>query len=361
MTNTDSYYAILGIERNAGLDDIKKAYRTKAKILHPDKNKNADAQEQFVLLNEAYEYLQNVRTGKLYDPKKTTARTQTRTQPQGRRTYDDWQNTDRDKARERAKAYAKMKYDEFTKTDEYKKIVALDTVASYIGFFMAIAVCFILPLLATIFYGVQGFGGSILIIFISMPMTVIGFRNAPPMQADSFFVPLLQVVKTTTFRIVVLSILNILIILKIDFQTLVPTTVFTLVFAFTITLGFFISKVFMKKEIRPSLVMGLCYFPFVLNILFVINFLFASHPVTETYRFTNQQVTYSPTYSGYRYSGGGKQSTSLIYLENEKYDDMVGLRCFADYEAMSYSTKITYTFKNGLLGFRVMTDYKFSN
>ncbi len=366
MTNSDSYYAILGIQRNASLDDIKKAYRTKAKILHPDKNKNADAQEQFVLLNEAYEYLQNVRTGKLYDPKKTTARTQTRTQPQGRRTYDDWQNTDREKAREKARAYAKMKYAEYIKTDEYKTSVAIDQLTSYLGFFLAIILCFIAPLLATIFYGLKGFGASLLVVFLTMPLTVSGFRNAPPLEANTFFKPIALFVKTKIFIISVLSILNVVIILKIGFQTLIPTNVFLLLLAFTITLGFFVSKIFMKKEMRPSLAMGLCYFPFVLNVLFAVNFLFASNPVKETYTFA-KEVEYVPgTHTGYRnsgynYSRGGNQSTSLIYLENNKYDGMVGLRFFADYDAMKYSDRIVYTFKDGLLGIRVMTDYTFIN
>lgn len=63
----DNYYRILGLQKNASLIDIKKAYRTKAKFLHPDKNESPDANENFILLNEAYEFLQNLENGKLND------------------------------------------------------------------------------------------------------------------------------------------------------------------------------------------------------------------------------------------------------------------------------------------------------
>lgn len=41
------------------------------------------------------------------------------------------------------------------------------------------------------------------------------------------------------------------------------------------------------------------------------------------------------------------------------YDEYPGIRAFIDYESMQNMEIITYTFKNGCLGFRVMTDYEF--
>ena len=62
------FYKILGIQRNANLNQIKKAYRKLAKELHPDKNKDdPKAQEKFQDLAAAYEVLSDADKRKIYD------------------------------------------------------------------------------------------------------------------------------------------------------------------------------------------------------------------------------------------------------------------------------------------------------
>lgn len=51
------YYEVLGIERNASKDDVKRAFRRLARQYHPDVNKEADAEVKFKEINEAYEVL----------------------------------------------------------------------------------------------------------------------------------------------------------------------------------------------------------------------------------------------------------------------------------------------------------------
>jgi hypothetical protein len=51
------YYQILGVSRNASQQEIKQAYRTKAKDLHPDVNHSPDSHEKFKLVNQAYQVL----------------------------------------------------------------------------------------------------------------------------------------------------------------------------------------------------------------------------------------------------------------------------------------------------------------
>lgn len=62
------YYKILGVDRKASADEIKKAYRKLAVKYHPDKNPNdKKAEEKFKEMNEAYEVLGNVEKRKKYD------------------------------------------------------------------------------------------------------------------------------------------------------------------------------------------------------------------------------------------------------------------------------------------------------
>jgi curved DNA-binding protein len=62
------YYKVLGVERNAGKDEIKRAYRKLALKTHPDRNPgNAKSEEQFKEINEAYQVLSDPEKRSRYD------------------------------------------------------------------------------------------------------------------------------------------------------------------------------------------------------------------------------------------------------------------------------------------------------
>ena len=61
------YYAILGVERNADEETIKKAYRRLARKYHPDVSKEKDAEEKFKEVKEAYETLKDSEKRTAYD------------------------------------------------------------------------------------------------------------------------------------------------------------------------------------------------------------------------------------------------------------------------------------------------------
>ncbi|XP_071851005.1 dnaJ homolog subfamily C member 5-like [Apostichopus japonicus] len=67
-TAGESLYVTLGVEKGAGPDDIKKAYRKMALRYHPDKNQgNLDAEEKFKEVNRAHKVLQDEKKRQIYD------------------------------------------------------------------------------------------------------------------------------------------------------------------------------------------------------------------------------------------------------------------------------------------------------
>ena len=61
------YYEVLGVNRNATEDELKRAYRLLARKYHPDVNKEPDAEKICKELNEAYEVLSNSERRSVYD------------------------------------------------------------------------------------------------------------------------------------------------------------------------------------------------------------------------------------------------------------------------------------------------------
>lgn len=67
MSSKRDYYEILGVGRDASVEDIKKAYRKLAMQYHPDRNKSAGAEETFKEVSEAYAVLSDADKRRTYD------------------------------------------------------------------------------------------------------------------------------------------------------------------------------------------------------------------------------------------------------------------------------------------------------
>jgi len=67
MTEKKDYYEVLGVQRSANKDEIKDAYRKLAMEFHPDRNKDAGAEERFKEISEAYAVLSDDQKRQTYD------------------------------------------------------------------------------------------------------------------------------------------------------------------------------------------------------------------------------------------------------------------------------------------------------
>ncbi len=61
------FYKVLGVAPDSNEDEIKKAYRKLALKFHPDKNSDADAEDRFKEIAEAYEILTDAKKRSIYD------------------------------------------------------------------------------------------------------------------------------------------------------------------------------------------------------------------------------------------------------------------------------------------------------
>lgn len=126
--NLWDYYRVLGLRQGASDDEIRKAYRKKAMEYHPDRNQSPDAQEMFIRLNEAYEYL-------ISHPYRRDI-----TEEEVRRNYQAWIDYRRAEARKRAETYARSSYEEFRKSPIYKSATVIDGTMVFLGLLLGTAV-----------------------------------------------------------------------------------------------------------------------------------------------------------------------------------------------------------------------------
>lgn len=127
MTLID-YYNILGLPADSSIDEIKKAYRTKARLYHPDINPDPDAKDLFISVTEAYEFL-------ISNHEKLKTDDQAYHQA-----MEDWRKYRQDRSRKRATAYARTSYNTFKSTKFYKTTRIFDGTTIIFSFVISIMV-----------------------------------------------------------------------------------------------------------------------------------------------------------------------------------------------------------------------------
>jgi len=128
------YYSILGIPLNSSLEDIKKAYRKKARLYHPDINRTPGAKEKFIEATEAYDFLMtHHEKGQLNDEDYF-------------RIVEEWRKYRQDRSRQRAQYYARSSFNQF-KNSKYSKSTRIFNITSAIFAFAVSMTIFIFAIL----------------------------------------------------------------------------------------------------------------------------------------------------------------------------------------------------------------------
>ena len=127
MTLTD-YYKILGLTPDSTVEDIKKAYRVKARQYHPDINHAPDAKDLFIIITEAYDFLISYHEKIKND------------EDAYHQAMDDWRKYRQHRSRKRAHAYARAPYSTFKNSNYYRTTRIFDGTTIIYGFIVAVMV-----------------------------------------------------------------------------------------------------------------------------------------------------------------------------------------------------------------------------
>ncbi len=122
------YYKILDLPPDASVEDIKKAYRKKARLFHPDINNSPDAINIFISVTEAYEFLlayhDKIKSDELAYEK----------------AMEDWRKYRQHRSHSRAASYANTSYKSFKNTKFYRTTRIFDGTTLFFSFMISILV-----------------------------------------------------------------------------------------------------------------------------------------------------------------------------------------------------------------------------
>jgi hypothetical protein len=345
----EHYFNLLGIPKTASLDDVKKAFRAKAKKIHPDRNTSATAHEDFLELNEAFDFLSSF----LKENKRFGADESTLTN-----SYDNWEKTVKENVRKKVKEQARMRFQTYMNSENFRSDTLIESFLTHLIFLFTVFNLLILPILLAYHYAWIGLSMALIENVLMVLFTSSAIRNLDKLNWGQFAEASLFVLKTRLGIGILLFAFNTIIFITIGLYTLIPLkTLIALYFLLGIIgVGFGVLLNFRnKRKLHSSLLYfhGLSTFPTLLSLFLLLNFVFSSEPINEKYAF---QSTEQYSKHGDRYI---LRKTGLIKLERNAYNDYTSLRSFSNHSNLMDKGNIHFTFENGLFGIKVLKEYRF--
>ena len=329
ITGKTEYYKILGLDENASLVEINRAYRAKAKELHPDRNESPTAKADFAAVVEAYVYLMKfmeIPEGerKLYIPSGI-----------------DWKA----EAQSKAESFSSMNAQSFDSMLDRDLAPLIDNFQKFA--LIAICIAMVAAVLALLLYAEPvpaAIGTIILIGGIAFCLSI--FRSIPWSGLQVMRDATISLFKRNDICGFSFSLANLLIFLMIDMSTLIQLSLLLALFAASIIIGYLVCCFGLKYESNVDIaIRSFCHAPLVLNLLFVLNFYASDYAHLERYACKAYPAP--------------DMITVELRLDNNHYSEYYGIRSFFDESRLKGLSFIEYSIGDGLLGLPVMRHYRF--
>jgi DnaJ domain len=319
------YFDILQLPESASVADISKAYRIRAKMLHPDINPHPDAHRQFILLNEAYQIL--------IKHKKNPTQYHSGN-------YNFWWEEERRKANTEAEQQAQMQYKEYLKSDHYRYLNSINILLDHFGMLAATVFPVGLPILFFNWYGWKGLITALVLVAFFSPYILEGWSLRKKFNRQLLQEALIFLWRYEHFQIFLFVLINLVLFWNYALVTLINFSSIILLYLLSglicTALWFFYFKSKMKMSL---LILLLAIAPMISNFLFITNFYVSKNESPEEYHFV-------------------MQPGSVMQLDNDAYANETFIRFFPDPDKTKPFSRIRFNFAHGMYGWRVLRNYE---
>lgn len=338
------YYAILGVKSDASVQEVKEAFREKAKKLHPDVNPSEEAHQAFIMLKKAYNYVLGVKTGKI-PIERTPPKSYTPPNYQ-RPTY---QNPNRQSAGKRPQTQKgrptyrrKREASPEVLRDEKHGAIVIATLALGILLPLYFVLLVVLPIVFDPAFLILGF----FVLAVTLPLASTSYKWLKKYSKEDKKEAYDRLKNSVTAQMLTGVLLVFFGYLFFSSKTFLP--VWSMLLLLLVPSGSCL--LFLPKKSKRFLwrrkFLAFTLWPFILFCFFALNYLFSSHKRVETYN----------------YHWEYKNGMTSIYLPNQAYKEFGHIRTFYfKYDDVGEYKTIHYEVANGLFGIPVMKGYELAN
>jgi hypothetical protein len=161
--NYPDYFKILDLHTDASIADIKRAYRIKVRMYHPDLNPSPEARDKFIQVTEAYEFL-IANFNSLRNDEEAFARA-----------MEDWRKYRQHRSGHQANAYARASNVRFRNSNLYKTRRVFDLARIIFGLTISVLIIIytILGFIAQVKYPEEGYGNPVFVLILMILLGLI--------------------------------------------------------------------------------------------------------------------------------------------------------------------------------------------